>query len=158
MFKLGHNNETDYFTLVPGVTTGAYSAGQAIGTTIEIDLGTRGNRTLYINRLLLNDLNNESGVCDFYIFDGQPTASSDKSIPSYGASDLEKLIKVGSIAAVDYKAYAGWTNQLWVEKEVGVYFPQKNRDKLYAQCVSVGTPNWNGSNNLKFSLEIIEYA
>lgn len=132
---------------IPGITSGAYSADQYLGTgPIQISGVVRNTGSgLGFVVLIIEPASQQKAPIDVIFFDRSPAVYANKTASSIGVSDAANIIGGGSIAATDY-FNLGSAGAVAI-KQIPPFpvFPDDNQSIwLVLKVGSGGTPNYTG--------------
>lgn len=143
---------------VPGITTGAYTGGNSVGTIMTFPNVAQSLGTGRITGMTLTDLTVQaaSAGLTIVIFKAAPaTASINKTAFGVAAADVPKLIASFKPDPSDF--FAAGTPLIWSNMSTNpsgaVVFSPKDFDlgqgntSLFAQLWCSGTPNWGATAN-----------
>lgn len=121
---------------VPLSNAGAYTTGQAIGTTLTLALGSTGG---VIDFVRLSDIG-QSGAVDIVFFASPPAvAQGDRTTFALNAADRSKVIAVISVPAAGYIALGASNGQGAPTAGLPIQAGQTGDGNLYAQLIARAT-------------------
>lgn len=145
--------------VVPVITAGAYSLGDAIGGRLEFDGATAGaGETGVLEMIRLVDRAQQNVALDLVLFDQAFTAIADNAVFAPSDADLENCLGVVNVAAADYFNFS--TNAVAVVSPVspdGWGFPVQTvgSDILYGQLVvRSGPPTYVATTDIRVRLTL----
>lgn len=145
---------TRVLTLVPAIDTGAYTAGDCVGPLLEFDaLGAQTNRGV-LKTLTVTDDAAQAAALTFLFFREKPTGTFTNNSPNaISKADLQKVVAKVNVAADDYETINSKSIATIDVSQVVCGDPQYR--KLFAVCVTTGTPTYASATDLKFTLGVL---
>jgi hypothetical protein len=137
-------------SVTPGVTAGAYTAGQEAGGLMAFAVGGAGSGILESIRVTCKSI--QTTALKLYIFDTNPTNTTwtDKSTASINALDIPFLRGVFVLSGADSGL---GTHTIWNLEAIGCSFVGAN---LYGVLVVVGTPTFASTTDITVKLGIVD--
>jgi hypothetical protein len=138
--------------VVPTVTVGAYSAGDAVGDGLEFeDVVSSFAPEGEIMGLILIDKAQQDKEMDLWLFDRAFTATDDNAEFDPSDADIDNCIGVIHIATTDY-IDAKDQGLAWVVPEPKAFRLEDQQTSLFAQLVTAGTPTFAAVDDLTLKL------
>jgi len=154
-------------TVRPTITLSAYVAEDCIGglqTLTEIvNFNGRGG---FIHSITVVDADAENAPLNFLFFSANPTASTTTDAAPFviHADDVDKLIGIVAVAAVDYDLIDAGTS-IVTKENLGIVFEtvanstsalNDGDDNLYMAVHTSGTPTYTAVDDLIFKIGIVQ--
>ncbi len=147
---------TQVAVAVPGVSTSAYSVGDAIGTLITIPEACQDARTAVIMSIVLADESKQDAIIDVIFFNANPSSTviTDNAALDIADADLLKICGTQKIVAADYSDFAD--NSVAHPAAKPTVFKSSGATTLYACLLCGGTPTYAATTDLQLSLGILQ--
>jgi len=129
--------------ITPGITAGAYAAGDVVGGLIIFDFKEMFGGTLRSIKII--DVAEQDEAFKVYLFDRQPTTIDDNDPFTLSLSDWQKWVGTITVSASDYESLnniAGADSDSWA-----IDFASSG-GLLYAYFVTTGTPTYAAATDL----------
>lgn len=121
---------------IPLTNPGAYTTGQAIGTTITLaGLGTGGG---ILDSVRLTDVG-QSGAVDVVIYRSAPTSPAGDRTTFAGATDRKLVLGVVNLLAANYDALGSGAGMCAAASKLPIQYTATQDGNLYAQLVARGS-------------------
>lgn len=131
------------------VDTDAYTAGDVVGGLLVLPLPPTAGLGGRITDIYLTDAVNQSEPYTIYIYDDEPTDIADDAAweASQAIADLDKLLKIQSLAAGDYTTI----NSLGFAHipDLAIDFDTPDSRRLFVYLVPTATPAYTDETDLK---------
>lgn len=143
-------------TVVPTVSTSAYSSGDCVGGLMTFDAVMRGSDiTGLLQMVTIHCKTVQTGAMDLVIFNANPTASTFTDNAAFDVNDTD----FDKIAAVVH--ITDWTNMTSNSFAQGVNLalpikPVSGDDSVYAQLVTRATPTLSSTTDIKVTLKVLK--
>lgn len=142
----------EYYTGTPVlVGSGAYSAGDVVGTLLTLPCSQSG----IIKGCVITDKDKQSAATDVIVFRLAPTVAADNAAFDPAAADLLNVVAMLKVVAGDYSIFANnsvansrVTDQPFVSPVQG----QNGARNLFVVLVTRGTPTYASVSSVQFSL------
>ena len=144
-------------SLIPTITGGAYSAGDALGNEMVIDFGLGGkvdnHSAFIIQSISVVDQAKQSAATDLFFFNASVTASADNAAADFTDAQLKSnFLGHVVIAAADYGALND--NSVATVRNIGLQLKPEvggTDFKIYCYAVTRGTPTYVTTTDLQFN-------
>lgn len=131
-----------------GVSTGAYTANDALGGLGSFDVPKQG----VIMGLVVIDRDSEDDPFDIVLFDRTFTATADKDVAVFSDADLDNSLGHLVVLAADYINFNA--NSMVTLDNIGLAY-ETETGTLFYQCVTRATPTYTATSDLQFKLLIV---
>lgn len=145
--------KTQTKTIDPAVSTApAYSSGDAVGTVMDVSVGTPLGTGL-VKSLTVIDIDNQKAPLTVLLFREQPAGTfTDNAALPLSAADAKLLVAKIDVAAGDYVTI---NNRAVAQIAVSLAFTA-NRDRtLYMAVLTTGTPTYTTTASLRLLLGLL---
>ena len=141
------------FTLL--TSTGAYTAGDAVGSLLTLDnIVTKNGGGGRIESVTLYDSAAQAIAATLWFFDAPITPTADNA--AFAPVDIDMRKCVGTVPITSYATTAPTNNQVGTARAVGLCFAcQGNSQTLYAQLQTNGAPTYDTS-GVKLIIALIQ--
>lgn len=138
--------------VVPTITAGAYSAGDALGGRLEFNGASHGaGESGVVEAVRIVDRAAQGMDTDLILFDQAFTATADNAAFDPSDADLENM--VGQISLLNTENYIAYTdNGVKYISGLTVPFITVGDDVLYGQLVTQGTPTYAAITDIRVRL------
>lgn len=138
----------------PTVSTGAYSAKDAVGGLLTFASAARiANGQGIVNTLTIIDDDSEAAGLELWLYDRTFTATADNAAFDPTDADNENLVGVVPISTADY--YAAADNSVASVRGVGLeYACGSAGTTLYGQLKATGTPTYTATTDISVKLAV----
>lgn len=139
-------------SVTPTITAGAYHAKDAVGGLLTFANAVRVSAGKSIlNTVTIIDNDDEKAGLELWLYNADPTASSDNAALDPTDANLAKCVGVVPISSADY--FSANDNGVACVRGVGLQFYCAGTS-LYGQLKCTGTPTYTATNDLTVVLAI----
>lgn len=133
------------------VSLTAYADGDVVGGLLEFDISDMSAGGI-CNQIRLVDEDSQAEPFTLYLFNDAPTVIADDAAFALTVADMRKLIKVVSIAALDYTTHSTFD---YVHKELSQELIFNGNGSIWAYLVATGgTPDYANTDALWIGLDV----
>lgn len=141
-------------TIVPTITAGAYSAGDAVGGKMTFPSATASRKTAVLSTVVIVDEADQGAALDLVCFNQSFTATSDNVALAISDADAQNLIAWVSIGASDYVDVGG--AKVAVIANIGQLVTTSGGRDIHCQMKTTGTPTYAATDDLRVTLGFLQ--